>query len=278
MDVYDSVEPWPEDRQLKSLRIVQVFPKSTPQKGAPPIAYNREANARGVIGTVPIEEDGSAHFTIPAGVPVYFQALDQNGLAVQSMRSSAYGMPGETESCQGCHEPRRQAPVTPAQTPLAMQREPSVPKPGPEGSWPMSFPRMVQPVLDRKCVGCHEKKEEAPPLTGDRGGLWNCRSKAYATLGKYAWCYAANSSGYAGRGRGWGDVTNPVRSIPGKVGSTEAPLYHLLTTGSHKDRVDLTEEEMETFTTWLDCMSPFFGSFNGQEKQRDGALIIPDLQ
>jgi hypothetical protein len=278
MDVYDSVEPWPEDRKLASLRIVQVFPKSTPRKGIPPIAYNLEANARGVIGTVPIEEDGSAHFTIPAGVPVYFQALDEDGLAVQSMRSSAYGMPGETESCQGCHEPRRQAPVTPARTPLAMQREPSVPEPGPEGAWPMSFPRMIQPVLDEKCVGCHKKKDKAPPLTGDRGGLWNCRSKAYKTLGRFAWCYAANSSGYAGRGKGWGNVTNPVRSIPGKVGSTEAPLYHMLTTGSHKDRVELTEEQMEAITTWLDCMSPFFGSYNGQEEQRDGMLVIPDLQ
>lgn len=278
MDVYDSETPWPEGRKITALRIVQVFPKSTPKKGNPPISYNTEANARAVVGTVPVEEDGSAHFTIPAGVPVYFQALDENGVAVQSMRTSAYGMPGERASCQGCHEPKRKAPVVSARVPLAVRREPSTPKPGPEGSWPITFPRLVQPVLDAKCVECHNKEEKAPDLTGAPGGQWRTQTKAYASLGPYAWCYAANASGYAGRGKGWGNVTSPVRSIPGKVGATEAPLYHLLTTGSHKDKVRLTDEEMERIVTWLDCMSCFFGAYNDQGPQRDGEYIEPDLQ
>jgi hypothetical protein len=276
VNVYESELPWPEERPIRALRIVQIFPKTTPKKGIPPIAYNVEVNARGVIGEVPVEADGSAHFVIPSKVPVYFQALDENGLAVQSMRSSSYAMPGERLTCLGCHERKSEAPQN-LPVALALKRPPSVPVPGPEGSWPLTFPRLVQPVLDAKCVACHRenKDEKAPELSSERGGLWNCRSKAYASLGKFAWCYDGDGSGYANRER---KICSPYISVPGKVGATEAPLYHMLTTGSHRDRVELSAEELKRITLWLDCMSCFFGAYNGQEEQRDGALVIPDLQ
>ena len=67
-------------------------------------AWPQQTNARAVLGSVPVEADGSAYFEAPAGKPIYFQALDGRGLAVQSMRSVNYLHPGETLSCQGCHE------------------------------------------------------------------------------------------------------------------------------------------------------------------------------
>ncbi len=267
MDVYDSEVPWPEGRTIKALRIIQVYPKTTPKKAWPGISYNGEVNARGVIGTVPVEADGSAYFTMRTRIPVYFQALDEKGLAIQSMRSTMYAMPGEVVSCQGCHEPKNRSASPRTTTPMALKRPPSKPKPGPFGTKPLNFTLLIQPILDRKCAECHAKHKKAPQFTRKVKG-W--QTVAYNSLGPYAWCYDGSSGGYAGRkGKEWRNCTNPVRSIPGKVGTTEAPLYHLLTSGSHKDKVKLTEKELESITTWLDCMSPFFGAYHEHEPQRD---------
>ena len=106
-----------------------------------------------VLGTVPVEADGSAWFRAPSGVTLFFQALDAQGLAVQTMRSATYAQPGETVGCIGCHEPRHQ--TASASPVLASLHEPSRITPGPEGSWPLRFDRLIQPVLDQQCVSCH---------------------------------------------------------------------------------------------------------------------------
>jgi hypothetical protein len=105
--------------------------------------------ARAVLGTVPVEPDGSAYFTVPAGKELFFQALDEQGLVVTSMRSGTQFQPGETAMCQGCHEPRHGTVPAPAGTPLAMRRAPSRPQPDVDGTNPFSYPRLVQPVLDQ---------------------------------------------------------------------------------------------------------------------------------
>ncbi|MBM4080991.1 MAG: hypothetical protein FJ278_14900, partial [Planctomycetes bacterium] len=110
MNVYDSDQEWPKGTKITALRIVQIFPKTSPNADQPRIGLGSQAVARGVLGTVPVEEDGSAHFEAPVGVALYFQALDERGLAVQTMRSDTYLHPGERLTCQGCHEPKRSAP------------------------------------------------------------------------------------------------------------------------------------------------------------------------
>lgn len=118
-----------------------------------------------ILGTVPVAEDGSALFRIPANTPVAFQALDENGAAVQLMRSWYTAMPGETTSCIGCHEPPTESP--PAQVGLASLRNAVDLEPwyGPPRGF--DFEREVQPVLDRYCVGCHNGENRpgcsAPP-------------------------------------------------------------------------------------------------------------------
>ncbi|MFP4381404.1 MAG: hypothetical protein ACLFUS_12960 [Candidatus Sumerlaeia bacterium] len=273
MNVYDSQQPWPEDRKITSLRIVQVYPKTTPRKGNPPVSWNVEVNTRGVIGTVPIEEDGSCHFEMPVGKPVYFQVLDENGLAIQSMKSSAYAMPGETLTCQGCHEPKTRVAETATKMPLALQRPPSKPVPGPEGSYPLSFPRLVQPVLDKKCVPCHEKKD-AVKLDGNR---YKWYTHGYENLKPFAWCLTGQGH-YIGRPKELAKKTSPVISIPGEVGATESRLYPMLTTGSHKDRVKLTDEEMMRITMWLDNFSVFYSAYDEADAQKSGKLVVPWLE
>ncbi len=275
MDVYNSRMPWPKDRNIAALRIFQVFPKTTPRKGNPGISYNSEVNARGLIGEVPVEKDGSAHFTVPAGVPIYLQAIDEKGLAIQSMRTSFYGMPGETNTCLGCHEPDRQAPPQrQGAAPLALQRPPSTPEKGPHGSWPMNFVHLIQPVLDAKCVECHvndpvAKKNDAPRFKTPKG--------AWRDLKPWAW--ALNDKGHImTRPKGEEVETSPVRSIPGMVGASASLLYPMLTEGSHKDKVDLTDEELRRIVLWLDGFSVFYGAYEDWRAQEKGEYLMPSLQ
>jgi len=264
MNVYDGLLPWPEGTNITSLRVVQVFPKSTPINVVPRIGGRQQLLARGVLGTVPVEEDGSAHFILPAGKAVYFQALGSDGLAVQSMMSDTYAHPGERLICQGCHEPRREA-TPPATLPLALQREPSRLRPEVEGSWPMTFPRLVQPVLDAKCVACHAKEAKAPPLgtaiikdTVERTDIPLGWSEAYASLAKYP----------GGSGA--------VRSVPGRVGARTSKLLRLLEKG-HYD-VELSDEQLHRITLWLDCGAPFFGAYERTQEQAQGEIVLPLVQ
>jgi hypothetical protein len=122
-NIYESYLPFPKDIKIKELRIYQVIPKTTPNADVPMIGWGSQKPARGVLGTVPVETDGSAYFELPAQVPVFFQAIDENGLAWQSMRSSTYAQPGERLTCIGCHEPRNSAP--PSKPGSAFKRAPS---------------------------------------------------------------------------------------------------------------------------------------------------------
>ena len=114
--------------------------------------------ARAVLGTVPVEEDGSAYFVVPARREVFFQALDEKGLAVTSMRSGTQFQPGERGHCQGCHEPRGRTPVADVGPRWPCNEPPSRLRPDVDGTNPFSYPRLVQPVLDKHCVACHQRR------------------------------------------------------------------------------------------------------------------------
>ena len=135
-NIYDSDFAWPSRTKIAALRVIQLLPKTTPPPNVPRIGVAEQTNARAVLGTVPVEADGSVYFEAPVGKPIYFQALDGKGLAVQSMRSVTYIHPGEQLSCQGCHEPKQRAPRSLGQPPLAFQRQPSPIRPDVEGSIP----------------------------------------------------------------------------------------------------------------------------------------------
>ena len=154
-DVRRSLFPMPAGRPIRELRVFQVLPKfGSHLANDPRIGHANAESARMLLGTVPVESDGSAYFRVPAGKPLYFQTVDADGHAVQSMRSVTYLQPGERRGCVGCHEPPGS--VVANRPTLAMRRAPSRLEPGPEGSQPFSFPRLVQPVLDRHCVRCHD--------------------------------------------------------------------------------------------------------------------------
>ena len=136
-NVYQTSRQWPKGTKVAALRVYQVIPQSTPSNSTAhtgvPIPNTASVNlARAVLGTVPVEKDGSAYFTAPARRELFFQALDEEGLAITSMRSSTQFQPGETITCQGCHEPRHHSPVSKSAS-LAMQRPPSRLRPDVDG-------------------------------------------------------------------------------------------------------------------------------------------------
>ncbi len=272
VNVYDTLHAWPEEMKIKSLRVYQILPMTVPS-GAPPHETSlREPTAgdsvvltRYVLGTVPVAEDGSAHFTVPARRELFFQALDENGLAVQSMRSATYLQPGERLVCQGCHEPRHESPPSPQETPIAMRREPSQLVPDVDGTNPFSYPRLVQPVLDKHCVACHADNPKTSPRL-DREVVVKGRQKWYASYHSLIRDYAFWSYG------------DRHRTIPGKFGARASKLYKILQDG-HYD-VKLSEEEMHRVTVWLDSCSVFYGVYEEQGgiAQLEGKVVYPTLE
>jgi hypothetical protein len=264
VNVYKSLKPWPKGTKIKALRVIQLFPKATIRIDQPRISIAAESLARGVLGTVPVAEDGSVYFEAPAGKPIYFQALDENGVAVQNMMSATYVHPGERLVCQGCHEPSLSTVPASSKIPMAFLSPPAKLQKDVDGTWPLSFPRLVQPILDKRCVGCHRQNKKGPNLSGESAGRGDW-SHAYNALRKYAY-------GCAGKPPN----RQPVRATPGKVGARASKLYPMLMNGHNK--LELTPEELRRIGVWLDCNSNFFGAYFETKKQLLGELVVPLLE
>jgi hypothetical protein len=182
------------------------------------------------------------------------------------MRSGTYAHPGEQMVCAGCHEAKHAAPRPPASPPLALRRAASRPQPEAEGADPFSYPRLVQPVLEKHCVKCHEERaakgEKAPNLAREpivKG--W------YASYHSLVPKYAFNN--YS---------PDQLRTTPGKFGARASKLMELLDKG-HYD-VKLPPEDLRRITLWLDCCSIFYGVYekeNGQA-QLEGRAVRPTLE
>ncbi len=269
MNVYDADFAWPADTKIEALRVIQVLPKSTAPPNVPRIGVADQTNARAVLGTVPVEADGSVYFEAPAGKPIYFQAIDQHGTAVQSMRSATYLHAGERLTCQGCHERKHDPPSRPAELPVALRRPPSAIAPDVEGSNPFNFVRLVQPVLERNCVACHAEKK-AIDLSGTIEGAHGW-TRSYANLaGKYGFYF------HVGNGSINTGVHGGSRTTAGKFGARASELMKYLEP-SHYD-VQLSAEDRHRIALWLDCNSEFYGSYENTEAQARGEVVWPTLE
>jgi len=270
MNVYEAEYPFPTGTKIKELRIVQFFSKPNLMINYPNIGKAAQSLARGVLGTVPVEEDGSVHFKMPTEVPVCFQAIDETGLCVMTMRTETYLHPGETMACIGCHESKS---VTPQNTGgralMAMKRPPSKIKPEGKGSYPLTFARLVQPVLDARCIGCHTKGvdgKKGPGLSGAKFGKHGW-SESFTKLQGMAWGKSGGNGGIRGNGRSY--------SLPAQDGARVSKLYQLLAKGHHN--LKLSAEEMRRITLWIDCNSNFYGAYTEPEKQAKGEVVKPLL-
>lgn len=256
-DVYASDPALPRD-SIKALRIVQVLPKTTPHANQPTVGFANASPGRQVLGTVPVEADGSAYFRVPARIPIAFQALDEHGRAVQTMRSITYAQPGEELSCVGCHENRLTSPPSAAGS-MATKRDPSAIRPAPDGANPLSYPLLVQPVLDKNCVSCHGGDKPAGPegapvvLTGEPEGAY---SRSYNALAKRV-PYSS-----------WGGLeeNGEPLTMPGQFGARASKLMDMLLAGHHD--VKLEPADMERLITWMDANALFYGTFDPEDQAR----------
>lgn len=260
--------PLPVDRPIRELRIFQVLPKSrTHVANDPRIGYANAESARMLLGTVPVEKDGSAYFRAPAGKPLYFQAVDEHGRAVQTMLSVVYLQPGERRGCIGCHERRTQSAVAPGRQLLAAQRQSSEIVPGPTGTRPFSFPLLVQPILNRHCVRCHD------------GSTGNDKSKLVLTgKSKDDFTEAFTNLRPFVRWYEWGgDTIDAIVSKPGRCGADESKLTRIVTNTINDNRVKMTDEELRAIYLWLDANAPFYGTYEIDERlaQKTGKSVDP---
>ena len=144
-------------------------PAGGAMSSTPVSVRNASWDVKKVLGETPIHADGSAMFSVPARTPVYFQVLDANGFAIQTMRSWSTLQPGETFSCVGCHEPKADASAMtgPAATALRQDPKPLEPFYGPARGF--SFPKEIQPILDRHCIRCHSDRSKVLALAASTG-------------------------------------------------------------------------------------------------------------
>ena len=196
-----------------------------------------------MLGTVPVEEDGSVIFKIPANTPVSILPLDKDGVAVQWMRSWLTGQPGEIVSCVGCHEDQNQI-VIPKRV-IASQKAPHALTPPEGGTRSFTFDLEVQPILDRACIACHNGEGKAFDL---RGGKKD--GKGYGTS-------YLNLHPYVHRQGGEGDM---VVLYPYEYHPNTSELVRLLKKGHYN--VQLTDAEWRKIYNWIDYNAPDKGYFN----------------
>jgi hypothetical protein len=230
--------------EVRKLLVLESLPKPVNFSGdMEPLSLGGTFTLPRILGTVPVEPDGSACFEVPALRPVFFVALDESGLSVKRMQSFVSVMPGETTGCVGCHENRNDAPRAKPSL-AAMARPPSRIEPFKDAPQVFDFPRNIQPILDKYCVGCHnyEKYCGKAVLTGDRGPWY---SHAYVTL---------MSRGQVSHGRDAGS-NYPPRAI----GTSASPLVKRIA-GGHND-IQVTPREAILVRLWIESGAPYPGTY-----------------
>ena len=232
--------------EIKRLLVLEQLPKPVQFSGGQePLTIGGTFALERVLGTVPVEPDGSAYMELPAGRSLFFVALDENNLSVKRMQSFVSVQPGETTSCVGCHEPRMQTPHAPV-APLAATRRPTPIEPIAGVPDVLDFPRDVQPILDRHCTECHnaDRREGGVELTGDRTPMYTVSYWAMIVHG-----LISDGRNYTG--------DQPPRSI----GSSASRLL-ALGDGSHHD-AKFSPRERDMVRLWIESGAVYPGTYAG---------------
>jgi len=209
-----------------------------------------------IMGTVPVEADGSAYFEVPCNTPISLQPLDAQGRAVQLMRSWLTVMPGELQSCSGCHEPQNSG-SGPLSRVRAMDRAPSgiAPWYGPVRG--LAFNREVQPVLDRYCVRCHDGSPGRPDFRLRPGVSIKTEEVYYINANDlFPPAYLALCAFIRGQTQEGDNNLQPPCNF--HVSTTE--LFQILEAGHHGVRLDA--EAWDRLTTWIDLNRPNHGTWS----------------
>ena len=224
---------------VKSLRVYTYHFAYPGMGGHINVGIDGPWDVRRLLGTVPVNDDGSAVFKVPANMPLALQPLDKDGQAIQIMRSWFTAMPGENVSCVGCHEKQNSGPAS-RPNKAALQAPVSItPWNGPMRGF--SFSREVQPVLDKNCVGCHAEYSGAQPRT-------NGFTASYSALHRFV--------------RRPGPESDYHMAKPYEYYVNTSELVQMLRQGHHGVRLD--KKEWNRLTTWIDLNVPDYGTWGEQ--------------
>ena len=237
---------------IKKLLVLETLPMPVHYTGGmEPISYGGTFTLERILGTVPVEPDGSAYFEAPALRSVFFVALDENDMAIKRMQSFTSVQPGETMSCVGCHEHRSQTPRLDLRPALALKKSPARIEPIPNVPDVFDFPRDVQPILNALCTDCHgyEKTARGGPragrliLTGDRGPMFS-HSYYMMTIARL-----------------FADGRNQPKSNydPRTLGSSASRLLTMLD-GSHHG-VKATAHQKRMLRLWIESAAAYPGTY-----------------
>lgn len=273
-DIYQGLEPYVKRGEVKTLRVVREMEKTVridPTKMAfgfqfPVISCGATYAGKDVIGEVPVNPDGSAFFEVPAGKPIYFMALDEKGRAVQRMRTFTHFMPGESQGCIGCHESRTK---TSRMGGISMAFNKDIHKLDPPewGAGGFDYPQIVQPVLDKYCVNCHNPRQPAGKvdLTGSKTDFFNVSyeylargTKGVPIISEYDNPYTSWIPTYNGMEQ------NILQIQPLSWGSPVSRLADIVISG-HPDangrvRFDMDEKSRRRILAWIDLNVPYYGT------------------
>lgn len=235
---------------ISKLLVLEVMPKPVNFPGlfngwSEPISLGGTFTLERILGTVPVEEDGSAYFDVPAGVSLFFVSLDEKNMSVKRMQSFFTMMPGETLSCVGCHEQRTKPPevTTPARL-KALKAPPRQIEQFADMPDVFDFPRDIQPILNKHCVRCHNSRERAGRVVLE-GDLSETFSISYSTL------VLKNQISDA-RNRGG-------NRAPYTIGSSASPLLGKIN-GTHHDVIVSPKEEL-MIKLWIDSAAVYAGTY-----------------
>lgn len=298
-NVYDGMQGV-SPGEIKWLRINEAVPRywDTGRRWTPSLSSSGWKAAlwpRVQWGLVPVEEDGSAYFKVPANRNLFYQALDANFMEVQRERTYINYKPGETRSCFGCHGQRtRTGRATPSK---AMMRPPSTPQPQPcdlvenggdgRAQQVIHYPTDIQPILNAKCVSCHgnEKAEGGLRLTGDITEYY-CVSYEELCKRQLAGPIIPEFTSFLEGDRG---NYNGASLPPKSLGAHASELHKILTVPGHpKNAKDnhagmLTEMERMVFCRWMDSNYQFYGTYYGRHhpewaNKSEGAYTPADFR
>ena len=285
-DVYNGLAPHVKRGEIERIAVVQEMEKAQFANKElrafgfqfPVVSCGATYAPKKVWGFAKVEADGSAHFRAPARVPIYFMALDANGLALQRMRSFTHMMPGERQSCMGCHADRNYAAPSSTERTIASLRPPQELEEPEWGVTGFSYPHIVQPVLDKHCVECHNatKQPHGVDLCGDKTDFFNVSYEVLARQGKPGqnpytkWIPTYN-----------GQEANIPQVAPRHWGSPASKLADIILSG-HPDkdgepRVDVAPSEQRRVFAWIDLNVPYYGTSASNHYDLKGCRqLLPD--
>jgi hypothetical protein len=231
--------------EIRKLLVLEQLPKPANFSGGmEPLTLHGSFTLARILGTVPVEPDGSANFEVPALRSVFFVALDGSDLSVKRMQSWCSVQPGERLGCIGCHEPRT-ATAMPRPNLMAMRRPPSRIEPVEGVPDVLDYPRDVQPILDRHCVKCHstDRYDGKLDLTGGHAGPYTV---SYWNLFRHR---------LVSDGRNRAKSNYPPRSL----GSSASRLLPYLEPSHYEVRLSVAEKA--TVRLWIETSATYPGTY-----------------